>query len=111
MPTASKSGITGHSVIPLVNADETLCSVLSLLPALPTKGFHTGDSQGGEKETVTAESKTVPSPVPSPAAARTPAALVVHQHRSIKRWEWKILHPRLWAVVGETPCVIRTFGG
>lgn len=47
MPTASKSGIAGRSVIPLVNADEILRSVLLLLPALPAKGFHTGGSRGG----------------------------------------------------------------
>lgn len=63
-PTASKSGITGCGVIPLANTDETPCSGLSLLHALPMKGFHRGDSQGREKETSN-ESKTVSSPVPT----------------------------------------------
>lgn len=98
MPTASKSGITGSDMIPLANTDETLCSGLSLLHAFPTKGFHRGDSRGGEKETFNDESKTVPSPVPAHRCHLHPSSTGCEPKLEDYRWEWKIFHPKVWAI-------------
>lgn len=47
MPTAPKSGITGQSMIPLVNVDENLCALTS--PCPPHKAFHWVTPRVGNK--------------------------------------------------------------
>lgn len=94
----------GQSVIPLVNADGSLCCHLSL----PSPWRHATwvTLRVGNERLALIKTKECPLLPPVTTAICTCTALALPEHQSIEREQWKTLHPRLWEWPwwGHTTC-------